>query len=251
MTILSPQDLPAYVRAVAPSYGVDPAAALAMSVHEGMVGGHGNPGDNNTSFGPWQLHIGGALPSNIGALGPVQAQQWAWSTDGINYALQDMAKKGAKGLTGLPAVASIARDFEISADIPGQTARAWSSYSGWVGNNIPIALDNFFSYITTGGQRQQQPGESAPRDGQGNVIVPVPSTANPSFPDSTTVPAPNTGAVTPQDVRLGKIGPWDIGIPNGLILGLLGLSLLLIGAILFVYGGQVRARVNTVGGSVH
>jgi hypothetical protein len=216
-----------------------------------MVGGHGNPGDGNTSFGPWQLHSGGALPSNIGALGPVAAQQWAWSTDGINYALADMARKMNAGagpnLTGRAAVDAMSRFFEISNDIPGQAQRAWDTYTGWLGTNIPITLDGFFNVQQANGQRSQVAGGADVQDGQGNAIVPVPPTA--LNKPTTTSPATG-GAATPQDVRLGTVGPFNVGIPSGLVLGLLGLSLLLIGALLFAYGGQFRASVNSVGGSV-
>lgn len=243
MTTLAPKDLPNYVRSVAPSYGLDPAALLAMSQHEGISG---NPGDGNTSFGPWQLHIGGALPSSIAALGPVRAQQWAWSTEGINYALSQIAGY-AKNQTGYAAVAHIA-EWERSADIPGQTKRAWDSYRGWL-SGIPIALSSVFRVIFPNGTTQAIPGETEGEDGEGNLIVPVPPiTANPIIPGQPTVPAPPSGSA--QDVRLGSIGPFKVGIPSGLVLGLLGMSFLLIGAILFVYGGQMRASINTVGGNI-
>ena len=240
MTQLTPKDLPGYVRSVAGNYGLDPAAVLAMAQHEGISG---NPGDNNSSFGPWQLHIGGALPSNIGQLGPASAQQWAWSTDGINYALGAMSKGGAKNTTGFSAVSAIA-EWERSADIPGQAARAWASYGGWL-SGIPIALNNFFTVIT-GGKQQKVGGDGTtePTDGEGNRIVPVPATAG----DTTQILSTPTGGT--QDVRLGKVGPFDIGIPSGLVLGLMGMSLLLIGAILFVYGGMFRTNVGMVGASV-
>lgn len=245
---LTPATLPDYVRSVAPSYGVDPAAALAMAQHEGMVGGHGNPGDGNTSFGPWQLHIGGALPSNIGALGPVAAQQWAWSTDGVNYALQSMANdrfSPAKGLFGQAATAAIA-GWERSTDIPGQAWAAWQSYTGWLGTNIPIALDNFFNVVTPGGTRQQQGGD-------GNPIVTLPTvtdpTSNATANTSTTTEVNTTthatgGGAPSQDLRLGAIGPLQIGMPSGLMLGLFGLSLLLIGAILFGFNVQNRVTAQ-------
>ena len=246
MAQLTPKDLPAYVRANAGKYGLDPAAVLAMAQHEGLSG---NAGDHNTSFGPWQLHIGGALPSNIGSLGPVNAQKWAWSTDGIDYALGQIAGY-ARNKTGYAAVRAIA-EWERSIDIPGQTARAWASYNGWL-SGIPIALRNFFTVIFPGGQTQQIPGEGTDEGepGQGNPIVIPPITGtipiDPTLP--TTAPAPPTGGT--EDVRLGNVGPFELGIPSGLVLGLMGLSLLLIGAILFVVGGRVRADVGPIGGSV-
>lgn len=259
--ILTPKDLPAYVRQVAPQFGVDPAAALSMAQHEGMVGGRADPGDNNTSFGPWQLHIGGALPSSIGALGPEAAQKWAWSTDGINYALKAMADDNgssniaahARGLTGWAAVNAIAH-WERSADIPGQAESAWRTYAGWLGDNIPIALAGVINIITGGGQKKQVEGGTT--EGGGNVIVPIPNDGI-DIPGSTTTPGttttttdPHAGGVQPQDIRLGAVGPFNVGIPSGLILGLLGLALLLIGAIMFGYGGAMRVNVGTVGANV-
>ena len=47
----------------APRYGVDPAAALAVAAQEGLSG---RVGDAGTSFGPFQLHRGGALPAGRG-----------------------------------------------------------------------------------------------------------------------------------------------------------------------------------------
>lgn len=214
-----------------------------MAQHEGLSG---NPGDGNTSFGPWQMHIGGTLPSNVAALGPAAAQQWAWTTDGVNAALASIASYNhgaAVGATGWNAVNRIA-EWERSADIPGQAARAWASYAGWV-SGIPIALSSFFTTITSGGKKDQvQP------DPAGNAIVPVPAQPGTVTIPGTTTTSPATGGATnPQDVRLGDIGPFKVGIPSGLVLGLMGMALLLIGALLFAYGGQFKANVNMIGSS--
>jgi hypothetical protein len=50
--------------------GLDPAAVLSIASVEG--GFNGAVGDHGTSFGPFQLHKGGALPSGI-----KNPQQWA------------------------------------------------------------------------------------------------------------------------------------------------------------------------------
>lgn len=240
---LTPSTLPSYVNQVAPQYGIDPAAALAVFQHEGTP--QGLPGDNNTSFGPWQLHIGGSLPSSIAALGPQTAQQWAWSTDGVNYALQKMASVGASGKTGYDAVQTIVAKFEISADIPGEIANAWTSYAGWLNGNIPVALSNVFVWITGGGQRGTTGDGGEVTDGQGNPIVvtpAIPGTISPPAQGGTT-PSPGTGgASNPQDVRLGQIGPFKVGIPSGLVLGLMGMGLLALGVLLFIAQGRVSIK---------
>lgn len=125
-------ELIAYVQQQAASYGLDPAAVLAVANEEGLGGGYGDPTDPNnpiataTSFGPWQLHIGGALPSWVGALGPQFAQQWAWSSEGVNYALQQMAGV-AKGQTGQTAVTSIVTDFERPKNVLAEIENAVAS----------------------------------------------------------------------------------------------------------------------------
>lgn len=124
------QALEQYVRQAAPRYGIDPDAALAVASREGLGGG---VGDYGTSFGPWQLHIGGALPSQIGRRGPDYAQRWAWSSDGVNYALRGMASAGAAGLTGAQAVRAIVYGFERPADPASETAGAINALGGDAG----------------------------------------------------------------------------------------------------------------------
>jgi hypothetical protein len=87
---------------------LDPRAVLAVASQEGLGGGIG---DNGSSFGPWQLHIGGALPKSVAAKGAQYAQAWAWSPPGINYALDQIAKV-AGGLTGDAAIQAIVSHFE-------------------------------------------------------------------------------------------------------------------------------------------
>lgn len=111
----------AYVRQNAAKYGLDPDAALAVADQEGLGGGIG---DGGTSFGPWQLHIGGALPGNITS----NQQDWAWSQEGIDYALRTMAQS-ANGLTGQDAVAAIVNGFERPADPGSEINRAAQSLS--------------------------------------------------------------------------------------------------------------------------
>lgn len=104
---------------------LDPKAVMAVAAQEGLGGGIG---DNGTSFGPFQLHYGGAYPSSA-PHGAQASQAWAWSPAGLNYALQRI-QSVAGGLHGAQAVSNIVSRFERPADIPGETARALAGYPG-------------------------------------------------------------------------------------------------------------------------
>src|SRR5579872_6451786 len=99
---------------------LDPSSVLAVAGQEGLSGGIG---DQGTSFGPWQLHIGGALPSGIPR---GQEQAWAWSPAGIDYALSRIASV-AGGQRGAQAVQSIVSQFERPADPSGEISRSLAS----------------------------------------------------------------------------------------------------------------------------
>jgi hypothetical protein len=98
---------------------LDPRAAASVAMNE-SGGRFGAVGDNGTSFGPWQLHVGGALPRG-------RTAAWANSPAGIQYALRQMASV-AGGLHGQAAVAAIARRFERPADPGAEIATALSYY---------------------------------------------------------------------------------------------------------------------------
>jgi hypothetical protein len=112
-----------YIIANAPRYGVDPRAAIAVAQQEGLGGGIG---DQGTSFGPWQLHIGGKYPS-FAPQGGQAAEAWANSPAGLAYALQGMGRV-AGGLTGPAAVRAIVSRFEVPADPGTETQRALQAY---------------------------------------------------------------------------------------------------------------------------
>jgi cell wall-associated NlpC family hydrolase len=118
-------DLAALIRQGAARRGVDPRAVLAVAGQEGLGGGIGDAG---TSFGPFQLHYGGAYPS-FAPQGASASQAWATSPAGVNYALDRIASV-AKGLTGRAAVEAIVRRFERPANPSGEAARAWAAYGG-------------------------------------------------------------------------------------------------------------------------
>lgn len=116
------------IRALAPRYGVDPRAALAVASAEGLSGGRG---DQGTSAGPFQLHRGGALPSG-------RDYGWAESPAGIEYALREIGKV-AGGLHGQSAISNIVSRFERPADPRSEIARALASY-GKVGGGDAAAV---------------------------------------------------------------------------------------------------------------
>jgi hypothetical protein len=105
-----------YVNSEAPSYGLDPAAVLAVARQEGWSGAIG---DSGNAYGPWQDWLGLAGRPFAGTSPNTQAANtWAWSPDGINYVLGQMAKSGAKGQSGLQAIQSITKNFERPAEPP-------------------------------------------------------------------------------------------------------------------------------------
>lgn len=86
--------------------GLDPAAVLAYALEESGAR-WGAVGDNGTSFGPFQAHIGGANPYSD----PKQAAAWANSPKGLIQMMGMMARTPAKGLTGHDAVMAIYKYF--------------------------------------------------------------------------------------------------------------------------------------------
>jgi cell wall-associated NlpC family hydrolase len=90
----------------------------------------GAVGDHGTSFGPFQLHVGGALPRGKGAA-------WANSPAGIDYAVRQMAQYvGSK--TGAAGVSAAVRGFERPADPNAEIARDMAYGNlGAVGRGVP------------------------------------------------------------------------------------------------------------------
>jgi hypothetical protein len=105
---------------------LDPYAVAAVSIAEGG-GRFGAVGDGGTSYGPFQLHRGGALPANEDAA-------WANSPAGVKYAMTRMAVSGAAGLRGLAAIRSIVTRFERPAAPGPEVQRSLGTYQGWSGS---------------------------------------------------------------------------------------------------------------------
>lgn len=117
--------------------GIDPQAALAVARVEGLGGG---VGDQGTSFGPWQLHVGGAFPT--GRVPHGQEQAWAMSPAGINYALGQIGGV-ARGLHGPGAVNAIVRRFERPANPDAEVQKALGLYgSGGATSAIPAGISS-------------------------------------------------------------------------------------------------------------
>lgn len=113
---------------------LDPRAVEGIASHEGLSGGIG---DNGTSFGPFQLHWGGAYPGFAPHGSSQAANAWAWSPQGIDYALNQI-QSVAGGRTGLDAISNISRRFERPADPASEIADAARHYGIAVPNGSPI-----------------------------------------------------------------------------------------------------------------
>jgi hypothetical protein len=71
-----------YIREIAPNYGVDPNAAIAIFNKE--TGGNSNLiGDMGSSFGPFQLHYGGMVPDVLRLNNPGLGDEFTAAT-GLN-----------------------------------------------------------------------------------------------------------------------------------------------------------------------
>jgi hypothetical protein len=100
---------------------LDPQAVRRVAGVEGLSGGIG---DGGHAFGPFQLNnAGGVITGRFKGMSPEQINAWAWSPQGIEYALQGISKV-AGGQHGSQAVNSIVRRFERPADPNGEVQRA-------------------------------------------------------------------------------------------------------------------------------
>ena len=176
---------------------LDPRAVLAIASHEGLGGGIG---DNGTSFGPFQLHYGGAYPSNVAPTGSPQASQaWAWSPQGINYALGQI-NQVAGGLTGYNAISNISRRFERPANPAAEIADAASKYNTILGApSAPL--------------RQPIVSPSAGGGAAGKPVAVSPVTGAPA-PSGGLTAAPK--GPTPQQLAQGKFATIGNSLSNQL-----------------------------------
>jgi hypothetical protein len=119
------------IRRLARKYGLDERAVIAVALGEGGLtpGWHVGDRAGGGSYGPFQLYAQGALPQRFRGK-PKLANRWAWSPQGIDYALRQMVKAGAGGLSGPQAVETIIRKFERPADPDKSVRLALSRYGG-------------------------------------------------------------------------------------------------------------------------
>lgn len=110
---------------------IDPGAARAELAVAQMEGWSGAIGDRGTSFGPWQLHKGGAYPRSA-PQDPQAANRWAWSKPGISYA-DDAIRRAVPNIDQLPPamqVDQIVRRFERPANPNAEVAGALQRLGG-------------------------------------------------------------------------------------------------------------------------
>lgn len=112
-----PSNIVPYLLQEAARRNLDGDALRAVAMGEGgLYNREGDIGDlaGGGSYGPFQLYAQGMLPKQFRG-NPQRADAWAWSPQGINYAL-DHIQKVASGLRGPAAVEAIIRKFERPAD---------------------------------------------------------------------------------------------------------------------------------------
>lgn len=110
---------------------IDPGAARAELAVAQMEGWSGAIGDQGTSFGPFQLHKGGAYPRSA-PQDPRQANRWAWSKKGLSYA-DDRIRAAVPNIDQLPPamqVDQIVRRFERPANPNAEVAGALQKLGG-------------------------------------------------------------------------------------------------------------------------
>lgn len=123
---MAPKPITPLLITLARQYGLDPQAVIAVARGEGGLvdrPGTEDIGDlaGGGSYGPFQLYARGALPASLRG-NRERADNWAWSPQGLRYALGRMASVGAKGLRGSQAVDTIIRKFERPAN-PDKSVR--------------------------------------------------------------------------------------------------------------------------------
>jgi hypothetical protein len=112
---------PAQIAQRARARGLDADSVLRVGSTEGLGGGIG---DGGHAFGPFQLNdAGGVITGKFPGWTAQQKQDWAWSPQGVDYALGGIDKV-AHGLHGVEAVKQIVNLFERPADPQGEIARA-------------------------------------------------------------------------------------------------------------------------------
>lgn len=222
------------IRQSARKYGLDPKAVLAYALTQGGTS-WGAVGDNNSSFGPFQLHRGGALGSHDSA--------WANSPQGLDAAMGMMSRAGARGKTGPDAAAFIVGPaFGRGANPSRDQANARAQYgraSSLMGETPAAAVVAPQQFGGAGAPAPGQPDASRQlalallirsRSEQGKPISPVlaqlltqqagqPTAASP--PPLSAAPAASTGANLAPGTPVGKgMDPYGLAAKFGSPLGI-------------------------------
>lgn len=116
---------PPEIAALARQHGLDPDATLRVAGTEGLSGGIG---DSGHAFGPFQLNNAGGAYPGWAPQEPQAANEWAWSPQGVKYALAGIGKV-AGGLTGPDAVRAIVNRFERPANPTAEISKALTGQS--------------------------------------------------------------------------------------------------------------------------
>lgn len=111
-----------FIRREAKKRGLDPDAVIAVASAEGLSGG---VGDGGHAFGPFQLNDAGGVLTNAPA--EHHNNEWAWSDEGIGFALDHIARV-AGGLKGPQAIEAIVTRFERPQDPQSEIQRANAAY---------------------------------------------------------------------------------------------------------------------------
>lgn len=127
----------AYITQQARRLGLDPEAVLAIAGHEGLSGGIG---DGGHAFGPFQENdAGGVLTGKTNGRTPQQMNAWAWSHEGIDSALGQIAGV-ARGLKGRAAIEAIATKFERPQNPGAEISDAMAHYGHYGAGSASAAV---------------------------------------------------------------------------------------------------------------
>lgn len=156
------------IAAAAIAHGLDPRVALAVAHGEGGFAHPAPRGDNNTSFGPFQMHMGGALPSVYDGR-PDAADKWANSPEGINFAVARIASV-TRGMQGQAAIDAAVRDFERPANPTPEVQGDVRFYNALAAGR---GTTPFGGSAAAGGATQPSPGQAGgfPTKGGGQAGV--------------------------------------------------------------------------------
>lgn len=113
-----------YIVKAAKATGADPAALLATSLQEDGARLHAT-GDQGTSFGPFQFHVGGALGNHPAS--------WASTYDAVLNRAGEFAKYGVKGGKGAAAVQRPRDQALYAKGVDGMLARAHAILAHYTG----------------------------------------------------------------------------------------------------------------------